>query len=437
MTTYYIRLAWLSLKKTPILSLLMVLAIAVGIGSCLTIVTIYGALSNNPMAHKNNSIAAVQLNSWGDEGGYYENNGIPVSLTYRDAKALYDADVAEQIVLTINSGMSVSKPGSEIDTSVEETRVVTRDFFDMFDVPIIDGSVWSEESDRLGENMVVLNEELAKRYYPNSSAVGQTILLEGVEHTIVGVVSDKWNMTPSVYDLYGMPFRSAPRLYMPFFQLEQKRLPIWGNTAGWQQEDIRSHQDFLNSEVVWIYTWAGFSSAENKADFQQFINQYVADQHEQGRYSLFQDAHIQSPSEWLDIFSVVTEDDKLLLIMSFAFLCVCLLNSVVLLLAKFSKHAPEAGVRRALGASKVSIFIQHIAESLLIAVLGAILGLLLSLFGLAGVRSLYENYSNIAAVSGLTLTGAVALALLAGLVSGMLPSYKISRTAPALYLKAE
>jgi putative ABC transport system permease protein len=437
MTPYYLRLAWLSLKKTPILSSLMVLAIAVGIGSCLTIVTIYGALSNNPMSHKNDSIAAIQLNAWGDEGGYYENNGIPVSLTYRDAKSVYDAGIAKQLVLTINSGISVSLPGSDIDVSVEETRIVTRDFFSMFEVPLIEGAVWSEESDRLGERMVVLNEALADKYYPDGGAIGQSIALEGVTHTIVGIVDEKWNMTPSVYDLYGMPFRSAPRLYIPFFQVAEKRFPVWGNTSGWQQEDIRSYQDYLNSEIVWIYAWAGFSSEQNKQDFQQFLNHYVAEQHEQGRFPLFQDALLQSPSEWLDIFSVVTEDDKLLLVISFAFLCVCLLNSVVLLLAKFSKNAPEAGVRRALGASRKSIFIQHIAESLLIAVLGASIGLLLSLAGLSGVRTLYQNYTNIAAVSGITLVGAILLALLSGLVSGMLPSFKISRTAPALYLKAE
>jgi len=437
MLGYYIRLSWLSLKKTPVLSTLMVLAVAVGIGSCLTILTLYGAVSSNPMAHKNESIAAIQLNTWGDEGGYYENNNIPVSLTYLDAKALYDADVADQLVLTILAGMAVNVPGADQDASVEESRVVTRDFFDMFDVPLIEGATWSERADQYGEPVAILNEALAKKYWPDSEAVGKSMELEGVAHTVVGVVDEGWNMTPSVYDLYGEPFRDAPQIYIPFFQVAEKQLPFWGNMSGWKVEDIRSHQDLLDSELVWIYAWAGFSSEQNRGEFEQFLRGFIDQQHEQGRYPLSQDFYLQTPEQWLDIFEVVSEDDKLLLLMSFAFLSVCLLNSVVLLLAKFSRHAPEAGVRRALGASKSSIFIQHLSESLMIALLGAALGLVLSLLGLAGVRQLYDNYTGIASVSTLTYVAAIALALLAGVLSGLLPSFKISRTAPALYLKAD
>jgi putative ABC transport system permease protein len=436
MLAYYIRLSWLSLKKTPVLSTLMVLAVAVGIGSCLTILTLYGAVSSNPMSHKNDSIAAIQLNAWGDEAGYYTNNGIPVSLTYKDAKALFDANIADQLVLTMNSGVAVNVPGSGQDPGFEETRMVTRQFFDMFDLPLIEGSAWSERADQYGERVVILNESLANKYWPNTEALGKTVELDGVGHTVVGVVDERWNMTPSVYDLFA-PFGDAPRLYIPFFQIAEKRFPVWGNMSSWKQEDLRNYQDLLNSEVVWIFAWAGFSSGENRAEFEQFLNRYVDQQHEQGRFPLFQDVYLQSPEQWLEIFEVVSEDDRLLLLMSFAFLSVCLLNSVILLLAKFSRHAPEAGVRRALGASKTSIFIQHLSESLVIAVLGAVLGFVLSIFGLAGVRQLYNDYTTIASVSVTTYVAAIALALLAGVISGLLPSFKISRTAPALYLKAD
>lgn len=436
MLGYYIRLSWLSLKKTPVLSTLMVLAVAVGIGSCLTILTLYGAVSSNPMAHKNDSIAAIQLNTWGDEAGYYTNNGIPVSLTYKDAKALYDANIADQLVLTMNSGVAVNVPDSDQTPAFEETRLVTRGFFDMFDVPIIEGSAWNEQADQYGERVVVLNEAIAKKYWPAGEAIGKTIELEGVVHTVIGVVEEGWNMTPSVYDLFA-PFGEAPKLYIPFFQIAEKRFPVWGNMSSWKQEDLRDYKDLLDSEVVWIFAWAGFSSDQNRVEFEQFLHRYVDQQHEQGRFPLFQDVHLQTPEQWLEIFEVVSEDDRLLLIMSFAFLSVCLLNSVVLLLAKFSRHAAEAGVRRALGASKTSIFIQHLSESLVIAVLGAALGFVFSIFGLVGVRHLYNNYSTIASVSATTYVAAIALALLAGVLSGLLPSFKISRTAPALYLKAD
>ena len=59
---------------------------------------------------------------------------------------------------------------------------------------------------------------------------------------------------------------------------------------------------------------------------------------------------------------VVGTDNKAMLIMAFAFLAVCLVNTVGLLLAKFLNAAPIAGVRRALGASRRDIFWQHLTE---------------------------------------------------------------------------
>jgi putative ABC transport system permease protein len=437
MLGYYFRLAWLSLKKTPVLSALMALAIAVGIASCLTILTMYSVISSNPMAHKNDQIAAIQLNTWGDEDGYYENNGIPVSLTYKDAVAIYESGVPEQVVLTINSVVKVDSLSNDIPPSSEETRMVTRDFFAMFDVPFQYGGTWSEQDDRNGERVVVMSERLSEKYFPNSNPVGQVISFGGIDHTIVGVVPDTWNQTPSVYDLYGNPFRPAPKLYIPFFGNKHREYPVWGNMSGWRDEDIRSREDFLSSEVVWIYAWAGFSSPDNRAEFDSFLKRYVATQHQLGRFPLFQDYHLQSPEEWLKIYTVVQEDDKLLLWFSFAFLIVCLVNSVVLLLAKFSRNAPEAGVRRALGANKKSIFLQHMTESLMISCMGAILGLALSAIGLSAVRTMYHNFDAVAAVNAYTFVYAVILALVAGIFSGFLPALNISRTEPARYLKAD
>lgn len=437
MSGYYFRLAWLSLKKTPVLSALMALAIAVGIASCLTVLTMYSVISSNPMAHKNDQIAAIQLNAWGDEDGYYENNGIPVSLTYKDAVAIYESGVPEQVVLTINSTVKIDSLNDDIPPSSEDARMVTRDFFAMFDVPFEYGSAWSQQDDRNGEQVVVMSERLSEKYFPNSNPVGQVISFGGIDHTVVGVVSDSWNQTPSVYDLYGNPFREAPKLYIPFFSIKHREYPISGNRSGWKDEQIRSRADFLASEIVWIYAWAGFSSAENRAEFDGFLKNYVATQHQLGRFPLFQDYHLQSPEDWLKIYKVVQEDDKLLLWFSFAFLIVCLVNSVVLLLAKFSRHAPEAGVRRALGANKQSIFLQHMAESLMISCLGAILGLALSAIGLSAVRTMYHNFDVVAAVNAYTFIYAIILALVAGAFSGFLPALKISQTEPARYLKAD
>jgi putative ABC transport system permease protein len=57
-------------------------------------------------------------------------------------------------------------------------------------------------------------------------------------------------------------------------------------------------------------------------------------------------------NEWMEKLKVVGNDSKLSAWLAFGFLVLCLVNTVGLLLAKFSVRASEIGVRRALGASR-------------------------------------------------------------------------------------
>ena len=46
---YYLKLAILSIRKNPVLSALMVAAIAIGIGACMTVITVHYVMSGNPI----------------------------------------------------------------------------------------------------------------------------------------------------------------------------------------------------------------------------------------------------------------------------------------------------------------------------------------------------------------------------------------------------
>ena len=79
--------------------------------------------------------------------------------------------------------------------------------------------------------------------------------------------------------------------------------------------------------------------------------------------------------EWIALKKVVPDEVKLSTLIAFGFLIVCLINAVGLMLARFSGRAGELGVRRALGASRWSIFCQCMTETVLVGVLGGVLGL--------------------------------------------------------------
>jgi putative ABC transport system permease protein len=114
---------------------------------------------------------------------------------------------------------------------------------------------------------------------------------------------------------------------------------------------------------------------------------------------------------------------------------------VGLMLARFSARAGEFAIRRALGASRLDIFLQCLTETAVVGVLGGILGLALTALGLAANRASLGALADYAdrlthfdpAVMALTL----ALAVGATLCSGLYPTWRATRVQPALQLKAQ
>ena len=91
MFRYYLKLGTLSIRANPILSILMVAAIAIGIGACMSIVTVRHVMSGNPIEHKNDQLYHVQVDNWNPDDPYEDPDGAPEQVTYLDATALFNA----------------------------------------------------------------------------------------------------------------------------------------------------------------------------------------------------------------------------------------------------------------------------------------------------------------------------------------------------------
>ena len=89
MFRYYLKLSILSIRANPALSALMVAAIAIGIGACMSIVTVRHVMSDNPVADKNDVLYHVRVDSWNPDAPYGEPNEPPEQVTYLDATALH------------------------------------------------------------------------------------------------------------------------------------------------------------------------------------------------------------------------------------------------------------------------------------------------------------------------------------------------------------
>ena len=445
MLGYYLRLACKSFRRTPGLTALMVGAIAFGIAACIVTLTVYHTMSGNPIWWKNDVLYAATMDSWDPKSPFDSSHPKlpPDQLTYRDATYLFGSDIPRRKALfTLVGGALSGAPGQPIALSVN-TEATTRDFFRMFDVPFEYGGPWSSEADRGPEPVIVLSRAENDRLFGGADSVGRTILWNNLSFRIVGVL-DTWYPRPKFYNLtgggsgdFGIP--EAP--FVPFrWSTVLHRGPA-GAMDCWDSGPGSSYEQLLASTCVWITMWVELPGRAQRERFLEFMNAYWAQQRKQGRFQRPLNNHLWRVSQWLGIHDVVSGDSRLLLDLAFAFLAVCLINTIGVLLAKFLRGAAVSGVRRALGASRRQIFEQHLVEVALLALAGSGLGLLLGALGLQGVHAMYaKGYSDYGAAAHFDPRGvlwALALAAVTTVAAGLYPAWRIGRVSPAVYLKSQ
>jgi putative ABC transport system permease protein len=263
-----------------------------------------------------------------------------------------------------------------------------------------------------------------------------------VEYRVVGVL-EPWAPSPKFFDLNNGSFEDPEDAYIPYGWGRTLELPVYGNTNCWKSEAGDTYQDFLNSECVWLQFWAELPTAADRDRYQAFLDNYARSQKSAGRLPRPLNNRLYDVEQWLDRNEVVQRDNRVLIGIALMFLGVCLVNVVGLLLAKFLNAAPLTGLRRALGASRRDIVRQHMTEVLVIGLAGGVLGLLLAVGGLAGIRAIYGSdfnrgaYERLTEIDPIVVLVTLALSLLAGAIAGLYPSWRIGRTAPAIYLKTQ
>jgi putative ABC transport system permease protein len=423
----------------------MIGAVALGIAVCVMTLTMYRAMSGNPIWWKNDVLYAVTLDSWDVKQPYNEDKPelAPWQLTYRDAMAVMESDIPKHKVVMHKSVGVLSLDDRVTPPERIVTRVTTADFFRMFDVPMIYGDTWSAQADRGPEPVIVLSKKMNDRFFRGENSVGRRIRWNDREFRVVGVL-DHWLPLPTFYDVNNGPLEEPEDAYVPFGWSVALELNSAGNTQGWKPEDIKTYQEFLGSETIWIQMWVELPDAAARQRFQTFIDNYAVEQKQAGRFQRPLNNRLTQVDQWLTDNEVVENDDRVLVGLAFAFLAVCLLNTVGLLLAKFLNNAAITGVRRALGASRRQVFFQHLVEVGVISSIGALAGLALGGLMLLGLRVLYTidptdagGTQALAHVDPTSVVTALALALFATLAAGMYPAWRIGRIPPAIYLKAQ
>ena len=437
MFAYYFQLGLHSLRRHPVLTGLVIITIAFGVGSSMTAYSLYRGMSGDPISWKSSRLYFPQVDGWGPQA---RNGGSEPAdaLDYIDAAALLHAHraplqsaiygIAPTVYPDDPSQKSIATPG----------HAVSSEFFPMADTPFLFGTGWSTADDENRARVLVISKHLNQRLFGGANSVGKSIHLNDDSYRIVGVLND-WHPQPRFYDLAtNDAFGPADELFLPFATAIDAQMATTGNFGCGNKLPAPGFTGTLNSDCIWISYMVELDSAAQVRTYRDYLDGYAHAQQTSGRFAWPPNNRLRDLPVFMDFEQVVPSETKGVVVVAFCLLLVCMVNAVGLLLAKFLSRSGEIGVRRAMGASRMAIAAQFGMESAAIGLVGGALGLVLTCVGTMRIRgALPSQVANLIRVDPSLLLETLLLAIAATVLAGFYPTWRAARVTPALQLKMD
>ncbi|MER2177434.1 MAG: ABC transporter permease [Stenotrophomonas maltophilia] len=434
MFAYYARLAVRSFRRNKVLTALMVVAIALGIGASMTTLTVFHVLSGDPIPSKSDRLFYAQIDPR-PRSGYLTNEEPEEQMTRFDAEKLLREKHAERQAMMSGGNATVEPESSTLKPFSVDGRWATADFFPMFEIPLQYGRPWTAADDENHARVVVLSKTINDKLFNGGNSVGREIRVSGHSLRVIGVMSH-WQAEPHFFDLTLGTYGNEEDLFIPFSTAMDLEFGSNGNMNCFRDGAPGADSNSVNAPCAWIQYWAEMDPSKAD-DYRRYLVNYSDQQRAGGRFERPSNVRVRNVMEWLEFKNAVPSDVRLQMWLALGFLGVCLVNTVGLLLAKFLRRSGEIGVRRALGASRGQIFLQCLVEAGAIGVVGGVLGIGLALLGLYAVRQQPVDYAKLAHLDGSMLLLALSLTLLASLAAGFLPAWRAMQVTPAIQLKSQ
>jgi putative ABC transport system permease protein len=432
---HYLDLALRSFKRHRVLTALMVLALGLGIGASITTLTVLKLLSGDPLPQKSARLFTAEIDPQPARGYVPGNETQPPwgdLMPYTDAMNLLRAGKAERQAVMALTQTKVTPARTGEHPFFSDAVMTTADFFAMFDAPFEYGGGWSARDDENRARVAVIAGFLNDKLFGGKDSVGQVIRINDHDYRVTGVLKD-WAPQPRFYavDLGGRSYGNGDGVFLPLDSARADGMDPQ-NVSCWETADI---QHLETAPCVFVSLWVELKQASDAAAYRNFLSNYVQQQISLGR--------LHRPITWLpDLMAflaqeqVVPDDARLQTNLAFGFLLICVVNTVGLLLAKCLRRSREIGVRRALGATRRTIFAQFMVESGMVGIAGGVLGLVFAELGLWAIRHQPAQYAKLAHLDVPMFFATFVIALIASLIAGLLPAWRACVVAPAPQLKS-
>lgn len=293
------------------------------------------------------------------------------------------------------------------DRKIDAMRKFTdAGFWHVFDFDFIYGQPYGSKEVDLGEKVAVLDQETSIAYFGTAESVGKMILVDGKEYRVTGIIEGT-SITRS------FPFAN---IYLPYTTSgrDPKARVCHGNYISVIKARKPGDRKAIQAEYQQLVKKFPFPDPDNYNTVTSYADRYL----ELFTRNLLGQAGENTRIGWF-IFLITL---FILLFMSFP-----AMNLVNINITRIMERASEIGIRRSFGASVKTLLTQLLLENILITLIGGAIGFLLALILIYLINQSGIFPYVILEINLMVAVYAVILSILFGILSGVVPAYRMAR----------